>query len=500
MPQPMRLPRLMARRSPPAARARPSRPAAGRRRSPTCRARAARRGRCGARSRACRARTPRPASRCAPPATDARLVGGKSARVGTRRAPGTLSRRISDRRGHAGPHGGVRRHEIELDVEQARRRPDRAELDLGQGAERRDPRRSGLAADGLDLDVGVEAGLELSRGPSRPPWRGRRATRPPASCAIPAPAQARSPARHSRCANGPPARQFSAERDDAVGRRLQRQRRQPRLLEAHVGERLLAAPLERAHRRLRRRLVGGHLHRRFACALFGGAERDGRLLGVEPGDHLAGRDVELRALDVVAAPGLVAARRLGADRVVGARALDLRLGFAQRRALLGELAFGGRGVEADDDVAGLHRGAARRQEDDLQIAGTARRGDRHRAAGADLAADRQHVDEIAADDLGGLDARVGEPPPGRARTSHARAQRPPTAAPSAQTRIRAGRFAGLPSGTGALLRQQVDGGRQIGREISACCASMSKIAVNVRTFGENAPRAAIGDTCSRRPG
>ena len=122
--------RVMA-RPPRAARARPARPAAGPRRSPTCRARAAPRGRLRrSKPRPLRARNlGRRAGRRRPPPRGL-AVGGNRARVGTSRACGSRSQRILIAAVMPGRRPGSGVTQVELDVEEPRRRPARSNSTL----------------------------------------------------------------------------------------------------------------------------------------------------------------------------------------------------------------------------------------------------------------------------------------------------------------------------------------------------------------------------------
>ena len=99
--------------------------------------------------------------------------------------------------------------------------------------------------------------------------------------AMPRPAQARSPVRHSRARTAPPARQFWPMVTHAVDGRLAASAPPAALLEPHVGERLVALLLERADRACDVAWLARQLHRRLAHLLLGVAQRDHRLLALE---------------------------------------------------------------------------------------------------------------------------------------------------------------------------------------------------------------------------
>ena len=179
-----------------------------------------------------------------------------------------------------------------------------------------------------------------------------------------------------------------------------------------------------------------------------------------------------------------------------ARPLDLGLGLAQQRSLLGQRALAGGPVELRDDVALLHLGAVPRELHDLEIAGAGRRGDDDRAHGLDLAAQRQQVDELAAHDLRGLD--VARPPsrPSPPAATRASRRRP------ARSRDQHGRAA--TSETNHSLRAMrhihVHRRRQIRGELRIRCRRCRRAPRTCAPSARTGPATPIGETCSSRAG
>ena len=124
-----------------------------------------------------------------------------------------------------------------------------------------------------------------------------------------------------------------------------------------------------------------------------------RLLDRDPRSHVAGLDVQLRALDVVLR--LHERRRvLFVNELPLTRdLLDFRFRLLQLGLLLEDRPLERRAVELHDDVAGLHGRAVLGELHNLQLAGVQRRRQHDRFERTDFAADFERVDELAARDL-----------------------------------------------------------------------------------------------------
>ena len=177
--------------------------------------------------------------------------------------------------------------------------------------------------------------------------------------------------------------------------RLQLQRIQPVLRLGDVELRLLPLALLGHDVGLRRGRIGRSLGFDLAHLLLRVGHGELRLLVFHARHDVALAEVESRAIQFVARVRHVGPILLLGDPLLRLDLLDFPFGLFQLGLLFLQPLPERRGVELDDDVAGLHGAAVPGEPDDLQLACAHRRREDRGPGGANLSADFHVIDEVS---------------------------------------------------------------------------------------------------------